>query len=111
MNWRGTKFGALNAEELDAFLQGPWIARLACLKPDGAPYVVPLWYHWDGDVFWVVPRERAQWAHYMVADPRVSLVIDEPNPPIRKVLCEGRAVVVEEPVGPYLDNGEKSIWN
>jgi hypothetical protein len=47
----------------------------------------------------------------MARDPRVSLVVDEPDPPIRKVICEGTAVVVEAAVGPYLDNGEKSIWN
>ncbi|HJP34948.1 MAG: pyridoxamine 5'-phosphate oxidase family protein [Gammaproteobacteria bacterium] len=111
MSWRGNKFGALSGEELDEFLRGPWIARLACLKPDGAPYVVPVWYHWDGDAFWVVPRARSEWALYMARDPRVSLVVDEPEPPIRKVLCEGKAVVVEEPVGPILDNGEKSVWN
>lgn len=26
-------------------------------------------------------------------------------------MCEGRALVVEEPVGPVLANGEKSLWN
>ena len=78
MSWRGKKFGALSATEIDEFLAGPWIARLACLKPDGAPYVVPVWYHWDGDAFWIVPRARSEWAHYMAADPRVSLVVDEP---------------------------------
>ena len=47
----------------------------------------------------------------MALDPRVSLVVDEPDPPIRKVICEGIAVVVEAAVGPYLENGEKSLWN
>jgi hypothetical protein len=41
----------------------------------------------------------------------VSLVVDEPEPPIRKVVCEGTAVCVEAAVGPYLQNGEMSIWN
>ena len=109
-DWRG-KLGGMSREEVDAFLAGPWIARLACLKPDGWPYIVPTWYRWDGESFWVVPRKRSQWAHYLAADPRVSLVVDEPEPPIRKVICEGRAEIVETPVGPFLDNGEKSLWN
>ncbi len=109
--WRGEKVGGMTPEEIDEFLKGPWLARLACLKPDGWPYIVPVWYHWDSVGFWVVPRARSQWAHYMALDPRVSLVVDEPDPPIRKVICEGTAVVVEAGVGPYLDNGEKSIWN
>lgn len=109
-SWRGTKIGPMTAEEMNSFLLGPWLGRLACLKPDGWPYIVPVWYHWDGVGFWVVPRARSAWAHYMALDPRVCLVVDEPDPPIRKVTCEGTAVVVEAGVGPYLDNGEKSVW-
>lgn len=110
-NWRGNKFGGLSRSELDEFLQGPWLARLACLKPDGWPYVVPVWYHWDGAAFWVVGRARSEWCLYMARDARVSLVVDEPTPPIRKVICEGLAEVVEESVGPFLPSGEKSVWN
>lgn len=93
------------------FLREPWIARVACLRPDGWPYVVPCWYHWDGVGFWVVPRVGAKWGQYMAVDPRVSIVIDEPEPPIRKVQAQGIAHVVEAGTGPYLDTGEKSIWN
>jgi len=95
MSWRGQQIGGMTREEMNEFLKGPWTARLATLKPDGWPYVVPCWYHWDGVAFWVVPRERSVWAHNMALDPRVSLVVDEPDPPIRKVICEGIAVVVE----------------
>ena len=109
--WRGSRFGKMSAQEMNEFLRGPWIARLACLKPDGWPYIVPCWYHWDGVAFWVVPRARSLWAHYLAADPRVSLVVDEPEPPIRKVVCEGTAVVVEAAVGAFLDSGEMSVWN
>jgi hypothetical protein len=110
-SWRGDKIGGMSAEEMHAFLAQPWIARVACLKPDGWPYVVPCWYHWDGVAFWVVPRAYSLWAHYMAVDSRVSVVVDEPEPPIRKVQCEGIAVIVEAGVGPYLDTGEKSVWN
>lgn len=110
-NWRGDRIGGMSPEEMNEFLAGPWLARLACLKPDGSPYIVPCWYHWDGVSFWVVPRVRSIWAHYMARDPRVALVVDEPEPPIRKVICEGTAVVVEAGVGPYLDDGTKSVWN
>ena len=86
MSWRGEKFGGMSAAEMNEFLAGPWLCRVACIKPDGWPYVVPSWYHWDGLCFWLVPRKRAAWAHYMALDPRVALTIDEPDPPIRKVL-------------------------
>lgn len=111
MNWRGEKMGGMTPAERNEFLAGPWLARLACLKPDGSPFVVPLWYHWDGIAFYVVGRSRSEWCHHLAADPRCSLVVDEPEPPIRKVICEGTAVIVEAAVGPYLENGEKSLWN
>ncbi len=111
MSWRGDKLGGMSPEEMNEFLAGPWLARLACLKPDGSPYVVPVWYHWDGASFWVVGRARSEWAHFIARDPRVSLVVDEAQPPIRKVLCEGTGVVVEAAVGPVLENGEPSLWN
>lgn len=111
MSWRGDKLGGMSQAEMDEFLAGPWLARLACLKPDGWPYIVPVWYHWDGVAFWVVGRARSEWAHFIAQDPRVSLVVDEPEAPIRKVICEGTAVIVEAAVGPTLENGEKSQWN
>jgi Pyridoxamine 5'-phosphate oxidase len=110
-DWRPQKKGAMSKGELDAFLAEPHIARLACLKPDGFPYIVPAWYHWDGRAFWFVARERSVWAHYLSLDPRVSVVVDEPVPPIRKVIVEGTAIIVEAAVPPYLDNGEMSEWN
>ncbi len=109
--WRGQKFGAMNPEEVNEFLAGPWYSRTACLKPDGSPYIFPSWYHWDGVAFWLVARARSAWAHYLISDPRACIVVDEPQPPIRKVMAEGTAVCVEAAVGPYLENGEMSIWN
>ena len=47
-SFRG-KIGALSSDEVEAFLASPALARFACLKPDGAPYVIPLWYQWDGE--------------------------------------------------------------
>ena len=37
----------------------PLLARTACLKPDGSPYVFPSWYHWDGVAFWLVALPSA----------------------------------------------------
>jgi hypothetical protein len=107
----GGRMGGMTDQEMNDFLAGAWIAHVGCLKPDGSPYVVPSWYWWDGVAFWLIPRMRSQWAHYLARDPRVSVVVDEPDPPIRKVMCEGTAVIVEAAVGPFLANGERSIWN
>lgn len=89
----------LSAEELDAFLSGARLARLACVQADGYPYVVPVWYEWDGRGFWIVPRGRARWAASLRHNPRVSMSIDEAEPPMRRVIVEGRAELIEEPGG------------
>ncbi len=53
------KMGKMEEDEVEAFLASDTLARLACLKPDGSPYVIPIWYQWDGKDFWFVGRERA----------------------------------------------------
>ena len=110
-DFMGPKPRPMSVGEMNEFLQKPWIAKIACLTPDGSPYIAASWYHWDGVAFWVVPRARSEWAHHLARDPRVHLLIDDPNPPLSKVVCEGTAVIVEAAVGPYLDTGEMSIWN
>lgn len=104
--YRGS-MGGMEDEQLDSFLQSDALARVACLKPDGAPYVVPMWYQWDGSSFWFVGRERAQWCRYMDGDPRVSVVIDKEHgrpdassgeiQQIPKVMTSGKVEIVERP--------------
>ncbi len=99
--------GGLDKESIDRFLAGAPLARLACLKPDGAPYVIPVWYQWDGESMYFVGRERSRWCKYLQNDPRVSIVVDAPHSEaddsgqgeyeIPKVFIEGNAQIVEEP--------------
>jgi PPOX class probable F420-dependent enzyme len=87
----------MTQQELEAFLAGPWNARIGCLTAQGEPYVVPTWFEWDGHDFWLVPRARSAWARMLQRDPRVSLCIDEDASPHRRVQIAGEAEVVEEP--------------
>lgn len=81
----------LSAEEIGRFLQGPWAARLACLRPDGTPHVIPVWQEWDGEAFYIAAWQGSQWATFIQQDPHVSLTIDEPWPPLRRVVSRGMA--------------------
>ena len=49
----------LTSEQMDELLAGPIIARLATVKPDVAPYVVPVWQYWDGASMFIIPREKS----------------------------------------------------
>jgi hypothetical protein len=90
-----TRQGRMSSEELAAFLKRPMMCRLGCLKPDGRPYVVPLWHSYADGGFYFVIRERADWVPYVLADNRVSLCIDSEQ--YERVLVEGALEVVEEP--------------
>ena len=94
-SWRG-KVGRMSDGEVKAFLAEPRIARLACIDHDGWPYVVPCWQEWDGDSFWVVPREKSAWARYLHREPRCAITVDEDGTQ-RKVVAQCRAHLVEEP--------------
>jgi DNA-binding IclR family transcriptional regulator len=86
----------LSNEEITQFLQGPWAARLACLRRDGRPHVIPVWQEWDGQDFYVVAWQGSQWAEYLLQNPNVSLIVDEPWPPLRRVTSRGLAGLVED---------------
>jgi len=92
--WRG-KVRGMTPEEMEAFLQEGLTMHLACLKPNGDPYITICWHEWRDGHFWVIPRARSAWAEYLKNDPRVALTIE--RAPIDKVLAEGLAELVEEP--------------
>ena len=100
--WRGN-VGGMEWERAERFLSGNAFARVACIDDEGNPYVVPLWYTWDGEGFLLVIRERARIARYMKNNPNVSLVVDEMEVDdergqftLPKVFCQGQAEIVEE---------------
>jgi hypothetical protein len=73
---------AMTREEIDEFLAGRWIARLATLGKDGYPHIAPLWYYWDGQcVYFELTRNR-QSCRNLRADPRCSVVIDMDDRPL-----------------------------
>ncbi|KAA3661492.1 MAG: hypothetical protein DWQ04_16275 [Chloroflexi bacterium] len=85
---------ALDGPELTQFLQEPWGARLACVRQDGTPHVLPLWYEWDGRFIWLTASPGAQWKTYVQDSQPVSLTIDEPWAPLRRAFIVGMAELV-----------------
>jgi hypothetical protein len=100
-----TYCGGMTLEQIDAFLGSPdsnWLLRLGVLKPDGWPFVTPMWYQWRAGGFYVVGRKRSDWVQDLIRDPRCFVCIDEEEMPpeggLRKVLARCLATVVEGPV-------------
>ena len=92
------KNDVLNKEEVEAFLPKQVVARLGKVRPDGWPYVTPVWQYWDGDAMWIVPREKSAFVPYLQAQPRVCVSVALEEAPYTRVTLLGKAEVVEGPV-------------
>lgn len=105
----GSDAGGMPDGHIDEFLRSPdstWLLKLCFLKEDGWPMVVPLWYQWDGEAFYVVGRKRSEWVADLKRDPRCAVCVEETaHPRIRKVLAQCSAEIVEGPT-----HGEGSNW-
>jgi len=81
----------MSPSEIDSFLERPWAARLACVRPDGTPHVVPVWHQWDGKSLYLLAWPDSLWAAFLSDNPSVSITIDEPWTPHRRVSIRGKA--------------------
>lgn len=86
----------LDRHELDEFLRGVWGAQLACVRADGTPHVIPLWYEWDGEAMWLAASPGSSWRAHISENPMVSVTLDEPWPPLRRLFLSGRATEVDQ---------------
>jgi hypothetical protein len=84
----------------DAFLTAEpgLVAALASLRADGSPWVVPVWYRWDGAVVTVWSEPSYPWVRRLAHDPRVSFTVFEQVAPLRAVYMAGVARVRAAPL-------------
>ena len=95
--WMG-KMRKLTKKEIKEFLAGPIVARLATVKPDGSPYVAPVWQYYDGKAIHFIPRERSSFVKNIKADPRICISCALDGAPGTRVIFEGKAEICEGPV-------------
>lgn len=94
----------LTAAEMDEFLNEPGhLARIATLKADGAPSVVPVWFVYENGKIHITPRKHSEFGKNLRCDRRVAITIDEEGGVYRKVIVEGRADFLYE-------DGEDAKW-
>jgi hypothetical protein len=73
---------AMTKEEIDEFLSGRWVARLATTSKNGYPHIAPLWYYWDGECIYIALTHTRQSCKNLRHDPRCSVVIDMDDRPL-----------------------------
>jgi PPOX class probable F420-dependent enzyme len=85
------------AERREFLLEGPRTGKLATVREDGRPHVVPIWFVLDGDNLVFTTWYATVKAANMRRDPRVSICVDDQKPPFAFVMIEGTASIEEQP--------------
>jgi PPOX class probable F420-dependent enzyme len=87
----------MSGDEWRAFLtEGTRTGKLATVRRDGRPHVVPVWFVLDGDDLVFTTGTDTVKARTMRRDPRVCLCVDDQRPPFSYVMVEGTAALSED---------------
>jgi len=73
---------AMNRHEIDEFLSGRWVARVATIGADGYPHVYPFWYYWDGVCSYLTATRTRGSYRDLQSNPRCSVVVDMDDRPL-----------------------------
>ncbi len=83
---------AMSDDERRAFLlHGTRTAKLATVRADGRPHLAPIWFTLDVDDIVLTTGSRTVKGRTLARDPRVSVCVDDENPPFSFVTVEGVA--------------------
>ncbi|MCG8351463.1 MAG: PPOX class F420-dependent oxidoreductase [Chloroflexales bacterium] len=87
----------MTTEEYRSFLlDRPRTGKLATVRQDGRPHVVPIWFDLDGDTLVFTTWHTSVKVANMQHDPRVAICVDEETPPFDFVLIEGVATITDD---------------
>jgi PPOX class probable F420-dependent enzyme len=87
---------AMSKDEMNAFLARPLIARIATVRPNGSPQLVPMWFLYEDGVMYMSTRTYAAKVKHLKKNPRVAVVVDEMVAPMKNkvVMIEGTVDVL-----------------
>ena len=71
-------------------------AKLATVRKDGRPHVVPIWFDLDGDTLVFTTGQTTIKAANIRRDPRVCLCVDDETPPFAYIMIEGTAIMTAD---------------
>jgi PPOX class probable F420-dependent enzyme len=79
-----------------ALVDGPFTVALSTVMPDGQPQTTPVWCNRQGDVIFINVMRGFRKEKNMRANPRVSLLIYDPQNPLHNIEIRGRVVEMTE---------------
>ena len=80
-------------------LQKRAMADVATVASDGSPRLSPVWFDWDGKALRFSTIKRRAKFRNIEQNPRVSIVIIDPDEPYRYLEIRGEATYEEDPSG------------
>lgn len=86
---------AADRDLLADFLAEPNLARISTIDETGEPHVVPAWFWWDGESFWVGAQAGDRKVANVRRSGRAAIEIDADIRRKRGVLARGRAWVID----------------
>lgn len=84
-------------EYREFLLEGTKTGKLATVRKDGRPHVVPIWYHLDGGDLVFTTGEETVKARNMKRDSRICISVDDQTPPYSFVMIEGTVSFSDDP--------------
>jgi PPOX class probable F420-dependent enzyme len=90
--------GKMSEDEVRTFMRfGSRTGKLATVRPDGSPHVVPVWFDFDdanGDLIFLTRTQSVKAANIR-AEPRISLAVDEEVSPFAFARLDGEATLTD----------------
>jgi PPOX class probable F420-dependent enzyme len=87
----------MTEDERRAFLaEGTRTGKLATVRADGRPHVVPIWFVLDGDDLIFNTGADSLKGKALRRDPRVTLCVDDERPPYAFVMVEGTVTLSDD---------------
>ncbi|MFC0031735.1 PPOX class F420-dependent oxidoreductase [Micromonospora chaiyaphumensis] len=77
---------------------GTRTGKLATVRADGSPHVVPVWFVLDGDDLIFNTGSSSVKGRNLARDPRAGLSVDEEQPPYAFVTVRGSVTIIDDPV-------------
>ncbi|REF00213.1 PPOX class F420-dependent oxidoreductase [Thermomonospora umbrina] len=76
--------------------EGTRTGKAAVVRRDGRPHVTPIWFVLDGDDLLFNTGRESLKGRCLRRDPRISICVDDQEPPYSFVLLGGEAVLEED---------------
>jgi PPOX class probable F420-dependent enzyme len=94
---------AMLDEKARSFLEQPYVGQVTTLRPDGSPHSTVVWVDTDTDVVMFNTAVGRAKERHLRRDPRVSLIVVDPENAYRWVSIDGKAELTTEGAEAQID--------